>query len=55
MGGFIEGLIAVLGLMAGIMVTIAALLAGEAPISGDWTGSSINPRTIHPGAERIAA
>ena len=55
MGGILEGLIAVLGLMAGIMVTIIALVTGEAPFSGEATGSSTHPRTIHPHEERLAA
>lgn len=55
MGGIIEGLIAVLGIMAGIMVTITALVTGEAPLSREATGSSSHPRTIHPTEERMAA
>ena len=55
MSGLLEGLIAILGLMAGGMVTITALLAGDAPISAEANGSSTHPHTIHPSEERMAA
>lgn len=55
MGSFIEGLIAVLGLTAEGMLTITALLTGDAPISEGVADSYADPRTIHPKVERVAA
>ena len=55
MGGLLEGLIAVLGLMAGIMVTITTLVTGETPVSGEISGSLTHPRSIHPNEGRLAA
>lgn len=55
MGGLLEGLIAVLGLMAGIIVTIITLVTGEVPRAGEGSGSVTHPRTIHPNQGRLAA
>lgn len=51
MGEFMEGLMAVIGIMAGMMVAITALLDGNAPHSGPRHA----PRTIRPQQGRMAA
>ncbi len=55
MGEFMEGLMAVMGIMAGMMVAITALLDGNAPRSGQGDESRHAPRTIRPQQGRMAA
>ena len=55
MGGILEGMIAVMGLLAGGMVTITSLLVEDATIPMEVNESYVNPRTILPGEERVAA
>ncbi len=54
MGGVVEGVIAVMGLMAGVMVAITALLSGDAPGQAKLDQSH-HPRTIRLREERMAA
>lgn len=55
MGGMIEGVIAIMGLMAGVIVALTALLVGDAPSSSELNGSYQKSRTILPSDERVAA
>ncbi|MCA9451569.1 MAG: hypothetical protein H6750_00110 [Nitrospiraceae bacterium] len=55
MGGIIEGVIAIMGLTAGVMIALTALLVGNAPSSSELSGSSQNSRTILPSDGRVAA
>ncbi len=55
MGGMIEGVIAIMGLMAGVIVALTALLVGDAPSSSELKGSYRKSRTILPSDERVAA
>jgi hypothetical protein len=52
MGELMESVVAVMGLAAGLMVTLNALLHGEAP---EHNESHHDPRTIRQHTERIAA
>ncbi len=52
MGALIESVIAVMGLAAGLMVTLTTLLQGEAPEQHE---SHHDPRTIRPQDERMVA
>ncbi|GJL68861.1 MAG: hypothetical protein NPIRA06_14960 [Nitrospirales bacterium] len=55
MGDFVEGVIAIIGLTAGIMVALTALLVGDAPSSGEQQGSYRKSRTICLSDERVSA
>ena len=55
MGGIIEGVIAIMGLTAGVMIALTALLVGNAPSSSELSGSYQNSRTILSSDERVAA
>ena len=55
MGGIVEGVIAIIGLTAGIMVALTALFVGDAPNSGEQEGSYRNSRTIRLSGERANA
>ena len=52
MGELMESVVAVMGLVAGLMVTLTTLLQGEAP---EQKESHHGPRTIRPQTERMAA
>lgn len=54
MGALVESVLAVMGLMAGVMVALTALLAGDAPRSKQ-DEESYHPRTIRLKKERMAA
>ncbi|HNP61859.1 MAG TPA: hypothetical protein PKM72_13520 [Nitrospirales bacterium] len=55
MGGIIEGVLALMGLTAGVIVALTALLVGDDPNSSEPKGSCRKSRTILPGDERVAA
>lgn len=55
MGEIVEGVIAIIGLTAGIMVALTALLVGDAPSSAERDGSYPKSRTIRPGDEQVAS
>jgi hypothetical protein len=55
MGGIIEGVIAIMGLTAGVIVALTTLFVGDAPGSAERDGSYRNPRTIRPSDKRVAA
>ncbi len=55
MGGIIEGVLASVGLMAGVIVALTALLVGDGPSSSELKGSYRQSRTILPSDERVAA
>ncbi len=55
MGGIIEGVLAIMGLTAGVLVALTALLVGDAPSSSKLDGSCRHSRTILPSDERVAA
>jgi len=54
MGDMVESVIAVMGLMAGVMVALTALLSGDAPRSRQHEENH-HPRTIRLKEERMAA
>ena len=55
MGNLLEGLIAVMGLVAGAMVFLTSLGIGESSWRNEEYSSHNHPRTIHPDGERMAA
>ncbi|GJL58538.1 MAG: hypothetical protein NPIRA03_13950 [Nitrospirales bacterium] len=55
MGGIIEGVLAIMGLTAGVIVALTALLVGDAPSSSELKGPYRKSRTILPSDERVAA
>lgn len=55
MGNLVEGLIAVMGLVAGVMVFLTSLGCGEGPWRNEEYSSCNQPRTIHPDGEQKAA
>ncbi|GJL56773.1 MAG: hypothetical protein NPIRA02_39050 [Nitrospirales bacterium] len=55
MGGVVEGMIAVMGLTAGVMVALAALLTGDVPRSTQYEEKHHHSRTIRLNDERMAA
>jgi len=55
MGEIVEGLMAVMGFAAGLMVTLATLLFGDTPTGVRRDESYPDPRTIRPTNERMAA
>jgi hypothetical protein len=55
MGGILEGVIAIMGLTAGVIVALTALIVGDAPSSSELDGAYRNSRTICPGDDRVAA
>lgn len=52
MGEFMDSLVAIMGLAAGLMVTFTSLIYGEAPGQQEFHH---DPRTIRPQTERMAA
>jgi len=54
MGEIVEGAIALMGLIAGLIVALTALLSGEGANAGKLDMSH-HPRTIRPTGERMAA
>jgi len=54
MGDIVEGLMAVMGLTAGLLVSVATLVTGNAQNAGGYD-SHYAPCTNHPGDERMAA
>ncbi|HNP29758.1 MAG TPA: hypothetical protein PKK23_11975 [Nitrospirales bacterium] len=55
MGAIVEGVIAIMGLTAGVIVALTALFVGDAPSSTELDGSYQNSRIIRHGDERVAA
>lgn len=55
MGGIIEGVLASVGLMVGVIVALTALLVGDGPSSSELKGSYRKSRKIFPSDERVAA
>lgn len=52
MGELMESVVAIMGLVGGLMVTLTTLLQGEAP---EQHMSHHDPLTIRPHSERMAA
>ncbi len=55
MGEIVEGLMAVMGITAGLMVVLTTLLFGDAPSGVERDKSHHDPSTIRPMNERMAA
>lgn len=55
MGEFVEGLMAVMGIAAGLMVVLTTLLSAHAPTGVGQDKSHHDPRTIRPMNEQMAA
>ncbi len=55
MGNLVEGVIAAMGLVAGVMVFLTSLGIGEGPWRNEEYFPRKYPRTIHPDGERMAA
>jgi len=55
MRGIVEGVMAVMDLVAGVMVAFAVLLTGNVPRPAVTDDSQHHPRTIRQRKERIAA
>ena len=55
MGNLVEGIIAAMGLVAGVMVIPTSLGLGEGPWRNEEYSSRNHPRTIHPDGIRMAA
>lgn len=55
MSGVVESMIAVMGIVAGVMVALMALLTGDVPGQAKLDEPQHHPRTIRLGEERMAA
>ena len=55
MGEIVEGLMAVMGITAGLMIALTILLFGHAPTEVERGETHHDPRTIRPMNERMAA